>query len=390
MLRRLIRVWIIGIVFPLYAIAGQPSVKINLGPYLQNLSENEVTVVWTTDKPCKSWVEFSKKEDGKNFYSQLPRKAYASQDGLCCVDTLHRVTVTGLEKNTTYFYRVLSQEVKELLPYRPVLGNIVSTDIWKKPLTFTTLDGRQETLSMVMINDIHGKNDLQKKLLEMAPPQNVDMVVFCGDMCNYINKQSDIFTGFLDTSVGLFASRKPFVYVRGNHETRGAYARNFFRYLAGPEGKFYYAFTYGPIRFVVLDSGEDKPDTDVEYSGLVDFDNYILEQKEWLARELESPEFRAASFRVVLSHIPFGKGGWYGSERLRKQLLPLLEGARIDLMLSGHNHTFGFMDKGKVTAFPIIVNSNNSVLTMFGSEDLLKVQVKQIDGKVLLEKEFSK
>ena len=390
MLRRLIRVWIIGIVFPLYAIAGQPSVKITHGPYLQNLSENEVTVVWTTDKPCKSWVEFSKKKDGKNFYSQLPRKAYASQDVLCCVDTLHRVTVTGLEKNTTYFYRVLSQEVKELLPYRPVLGNIVSTDIWKKPLTFTTLDGRQETLSMVMINDIHGKNDLQKKLLEMAPPQNVDMVVFCGDMCNYINKQSDIFTGFLDTSVGLFASNKPFVYVRGNHETRGAYARNFFRYLAGPEGKFYYAFTYGPIRFVVLDSGEDKPDTDVEYSGLVDFDNYILEQKEWLARELESPEFRAASFRVVLSHIPFGKGGWYGSERLRKQLLPLLEGARIDLMLSGHNHTFGFMDKGKVTAFPIIVNSNNSVLTMFGSEDLLKVQVKQIDGKVLLEKEFSK
>lgn len=390
MLRRLIRVWIIGIVFPLYAIAGQPSVKITHGPYLQNLSENEVTVVWTTDKPCKSWVEFSKKEDGKNFYSQLPRKAYASQDGLCCVDTLHRVTITGLEKNTTYFYRVLSQEVKELLPYRPVLGNIVSTDIWKKPLTFTTLDGRQETLSMVMINDIHGKNDLQKKLLEMAPPQNVDMVVFCGDMCNYINKQSDIFTGFLDTSVGLFASSKPFVYVRGNHETRGAYARNFSRYLAGPEGKFYYAFTYGPIRFIVLDSGEDKPDTDVEYSGLVDFDNYILKQKEWLARELESPEFRAASFRVVLSHIPFGKGGWYGSERLRKQLLPLLEGARIDLMLSGHNHTFGFMDKGKVTAFPIIVNSNNSVLTMFGSEDLLKVQVKQIDGKVLLEKEFSK
>ena len=277
-----------------------------------------------------------------------------------------------------------------MLPYRPVLVNIVSTDIWKKPLTFTTLDGRQETLSIVMINDIHGKNDLQKKLLEMAPPQNVDMVVFCGDMCNYINKQSDIFTGFLDTSVGLFASRKPFVYVRGNHETRGAYARNFFRYLAGPEGKFYYAVTYGPIRFIVLDSGEDKPDTDVEYSGLVDFDNYILEQKEWLARELESPEFRAASFRVVLSHIPFGKGSWYGSERLRKQLLPLLESVRIDLMLSGHNHAFGFMDKGKVTAFPIIVNSNNSVLTMFGSEDLLKVQVKQIDGKVLLEKEFSK
>ena len=41
-----------GIVFPLYAIAGQPSAQITHGPYLQNLSEDEVTVVWTTDKPC--------------------------------------------------------------------------------------------------------------------------------------------------------------------------------------------------------------------------------------------------------------------------------------------------------------------------------------------------
>lgn len=75
MLRKLIRVWIIGIVFPLYAIAGQPSVKITHGPYLQNLSENEVTVVWTTDKPCKSWVEFSKKEAGKSLLLPIAAKS---------------------------------------------------------------------------------------------------------------------------------------------------------------------------------------------------------------------------------------------------------------------------------------------------------------------------
>ena len=149
MTKKLIIAIVAGIVFPLYAIAGQPSAQITHGPYLQNLSEDEVTVVWTTDKPCKSWVEFSKKEAGKSFYSQSPRKAYASQDGLYCVDTLHRVTVKGLEKNTTYFYRVLSQEVKELRAYRPVMGSVVSTDIWKKPLTFTTLDNHRETLSMV-------------------------------------------------------------------------------------------------------------------------------------------------------------------------------------------------------------------------------------------------
>ena len=208
MTKKLIIAIVAGIVFPLYAIAGQPSAQITHGPYLQNLSEDEVTVVWATDKPCKSWVEFSKKEAGKSFYSQPPRKAYASQDGLYCVDTLHRVTVKGLEKNTTYFYRVLSQEVKELRAYRPVMGSVVSTDIWKKPLTFTTLDNHRETLSMVMVNDIHGNNELQKKLLGMAPPQDFDMVLFCGDMCSHINRQNDIFTSFLNTSIELFATQK--------------------------------------------------------------------------------------------------------------------------------------------------------------------------------------
>ncbi len=123
MLRKLIRVWIIGIVFPLYAIAGQPSVKITHGPYLQNLSENEVTVVWTTDKPCKSWVEFSKKEDGKSFYSQLPRKAYASQDGLCCVDTLHRVT---LVRNS-----FLGSAVHYCCPLWLYLDNLLLEKVWE-------------------------------------------------------------------------------------------------------------------------------------------------------------------------------------------------------------------------------------------------------------------
>ena len=59
-------------------------------------------------------------------------------------------------------------------------------------------------------------------------------------------------------------------------------------------------------------------------------------------------------------------------------------------MLRGHEHAFGFSDKGNAASFPIIVNSNNSVLTLFASNHSLKVQVKQEDGKILLEKEFQK
>ena len=353
MTKKLIIAIVAGIVFPLYAIAGQPSAQITHGPYLQNLSEDEVTVVWATDKPCKSWVEFSKKEAGKSFYSQPPRKAYASQDGLYCVDTLHRVTVKGLEKNTTYFYRVLSQEVKELRAYRPVMGSVVSTDIWKKPLTFTTLDNHRETLSMVMVNDIHGNNELQKKLLGMAPPQDFDMVLFCGDMCSHINRQNDIFTSFLNTSIELFATQKPFVYARGNHETRGAYARNFSRYF--DRLRQLYARTKG-----LAVSGDRQP-------------------------------------RVQERLLPCGYLTYAFHER-RLVRFRTAAGTTTALIGTGTNRSNVERSRARIRIYrqrkcgllPHHRDSNNSVLTLFASNHSLKVQVKQEDGKILLEKEFQK
>lgn len=59
---------------------------------------------------------------------------------------------------------------------------------------------------------------------------------------------------------------------RGNHETRGSFARQLKDYFFYPEGNYYTAFTRGPVRFVMMDSGEDKTDDNWEYSGLVSFD----------------------------------------------------------------------------------------------------------------------
>ena len=49
----------------------------------------------------------------------------------------------------------------------------------------------------------------------------------------------------------------------------GQFSRHIPAYYAYPDDKYYYAFTRGPVRFVVLDSGEDKTDDSVEYGGLV-------------------------------------------------------------------------------------------------------------------------
>ena len=83
-------------------------------------------------------------------------------------------------------------------------------------------------------------------------------------------------------SIDLFASEKPMYYARGNHETRGEFATSFQKYFSPKEPFLYYLFRQGPVCFIMLDTGEDKPDSDIEYSGITDYDGYRTDQVEWI------------------------------------------------------------------------------------------------------------
>jgi hypothetical protein len=109
----------------------------------------------------------------------------------------------------------------------------------------------------------------------------------------------------------------PMIYVRGNHETRGKYARMLPDYLALPNGRFYYAFDHGPVRFIIMDGGEDKTDDNPAYSGLVNFDRYRIQQKHWLQKEIQSEAFQKALFKIVVVHMPpVASQQWHGSDHL--------------------------------------------------------------------------
>ena len=74
----------------------------------------------------------------------------------------------------------------------------------------------------------------------------------------------------------------------------------------------------GPVCFVVLDCGEDKPDSDVEYSGIVAFDQYRDKQKAWLEEALKNKEFINAPYKVAIVHMP-PFGGWHGEEEVAQK-----------------------------------------------------------------------
>lgn len=364
------------------SVYAQEGIKLAHGPYLQNMGPDEVTVVWLSDKPSVGWVELAP-DDGSNFYATERPRFFDAKNGVKNTSTIHTVKLKGLNPGTNYRYRVFAQEVLSHIGHKIVYGDYAATNVYsKKPLVFKTSDPANQTISFAMVNDIHGNNGLLENLVSKCDLKKTDFIIFNGDMVSVFNEENHIFNGFMDKATALFASEIPMYYTRGNHETRGAFATEFQRYFSPKEENIYYTFRQGPVCFVILDTGEDKPDSDIEYAGITVYDEYRSEQAEWLRQVLNSKEYKEAPFKVIVAHIP-PIGGWHGNLEVENKFMPLLREAKPDLMLCGHLHRFVHQKATAETPFPIIVNSNTAVLKAAANSEELDVQVIDTEGKVL-------
>ncbi len=356
--------------------------SITHGPYLQGLGETEVTMVWTSNRKGIAWVELAPNDNTHFYLTERPR-FFSESYGFKVVDSVHTVKITGLKPDTKYRYRVYSQEVLAHVGTKVLYGPIAATDVYRKqPLEFTTSNPSKKDISFLVVNDIHGNNDLMESLLKGTNWDKTDLVFFNGDMTNDIRSEDQLFADFLDKAVELFASETPMYYARGNHETRGNFATTFPRYFQTPTKELYYMFRQGPVCFVVLDCGEDKPDSDMEYSGIVAFDSYRTKQAAWLKEALKQDVFRDAPYRVVVVHMP-PFGGWHGEQEIADKFVPLLEEAGIDVMLCGHLHRHVFKKAGDGQNFPIIANSNKAIIKASTENSHLKINVFDVEGKLI-------
>ena len=175
--------------------------------------------------------------------------------------------------------------------------------------------------------------------------------------------------------------------VRGNHETRGNYSEEYANLFPSPTGQPYYSFSRGPVYFIVLDGGEDKPDSDIEYNGLADFDTYRDEEAIWLKQIINSNEYRKASVHIVLIHVPPIGDTWHGLLEVQSKFIPILNNAGIDLMLSGHIHRHAYYSPDKTLCkFPLLINSNRHILDI--TVDDMYINVNMINEQGLSEKQF--
>jgi acid phosphatase type 7 len=376
---RAILLFILAIPSGAYAQAAPPVIA--HGPLLTNPAPDGMTVVWFTDKPCTSWVEFATGGNFKTFpqFGGLVQIAKPGSHGLIDADTVrHEIRLTGLEPGKAYRYRVVSKSILAFQPYEVVYGPVAMSEIRE----FRTLDAKRAAFGFVVFQDLHNDAAKLAALAAKADPASADLIFFNGDNVADAGKEEDVFAGLFDPAARLFAGTVPVVMTRGNHETRGAMARHLDGYFPTPSGRYFHAFSQGPVRFVVLDSGEDKPDNSPVYAGLADFDRYRAAQAAWLKEEIRSPAFKSAAYRVVFSHIPpYGKG--YASEQLTALWGPILNEGGVDLVISGHLHSIYLFDPapGKNT-YPVLGGPTDGIIKAAVTGAAISLQIIDANGVV--------
>ncbi|WP_286841555.1 MULTISPECIES: metallophosphoesterase family protein [Sphingobacterium] len=345
--------------------------------YLQNQTETGVSIFTILSKEAFAWLEIL--DNAGNVH----KKIYQSEDGMINANTdFFHFTIEDAPRS--FRYRIKAKEVQKFDPYKIVYGQEIETPIFEAKLAKSD----QEQIRCLVYNDVHEEKSSYHDLIPNQDIAPYDFFVINGDSFHYVTNQQDI-TEKLLKPIEFFATSKPFIMNRGNHETRGSFARNFKRYFGYPDNKYYQAFKRGPIFWIMLDSGEDKPDNHEVYAGTVDYDNYRKEQAQWLEQVLQSKERKRAQHTVVISHIPiFHSDDWHGTLDNRACFHPLFQKYKIDAMISGHTHQYGYYSADKDHNYPVFIGGGpkagkRTIIDVAGNNKSLNIRMTRDDGTEL-------
>lgn len=347
-------------------------------PYLQVLTSSGVDIVFLTSNRAYSWVEYG--ED------QLEQKAQEESDGFIeAYQRINVIRIRNLKPGTTYKYRIVSKEISSFKPYELVYGKQITSEQY----SFITPVEDAESVTCLVFNDIHDRPHSFKDLMAVRGEKSYDFAFLNGDMFDYQEDEQQIIDHLLLPVTAQFASEKPFIMSRGNHETRGKFRREFKDYFSYPTDKYYYSFKQGPVYWIILDTGEDKPDDHPVYAGIVDFDGYRREQALWLEQVVQRKEYRQATYRVVMMHIPpFHSGDWHGTTHCREVFDPIFNDNNVDLVISGHTHRYGVHPPSEEHSYPIIIGGgpkegNRTIIHVEANQRNLAIEMKRDDGQVV-------
>lgn len=303
------------------------------GPYLQSMLPTGVKIMWRTDIPSISKIEYGESLDN---LSQM-----ISSDSL---ELDHIMELKNLTPSTTYYYKVSAQNA------------LAGGDEWHH---FTTAPpfGAISPFRAWILGDFGAANQdqilVKRSFLDYSAEHPVDFWMWLGDNTYTSGKDFEYQNTVFSKDYGYDSIFRylPFYPTPGNHDygsviqgANGVHKGPYFNIVnvfqngeAGGEPsntEKYYSYDYGNVHFISLNS---------EAVSEVFLTN--LNMKNWLIRDLQK---NVQPFTVVYWHqCPYSKGSHNSDaaweifiKAMRENYVPILEEYNVDLVITGHSHVF--------------------------------------------------
>src|SRR5437867_5587575 len=303
------------------------TVAVTRGPYLQTGTPTSITVKWRTDLQTDSCVWYG-----------TSLSSLSSQTCSSTSTTEHEVKLSSLSSNTKYYYSIGTSA-----------GSIAGGDSTYFFLTAPGT-GTAKPTRIWVLGDAGTASSQQRAVRDAyytyTGSRHTDLWLMLGDNAYSDGTDSEYQTAVFDATDGYPTMlRKSVLWPTfGNHDSHSADSSSqsgpYYDIFTLPKSaeaggvasgtEAYYSFNYANIHFVCLDS----TDVDRSPSGAM---------LTWLKADL------AANTQQWLiaywHHPPYSKGSHDSDseselEQMRQYANPILESHGVDLVLSGHSHSY--------------------------------------------------
>ncbi len=227
---------------------------------------------------------------------------YCHSNGIRISDTrVQKFTVPSKLLDREKKYTVTYEEIISRHSYTCDKKKAVSTEYKFKPVE------KKSGINIYHLSDVHG---LEKYAVKAGCyfKDNLDILILNGD----ISSSSDTVKDIMLTYKIAFAITKgeiPCIITRGNHDLRGKCAEKLTEYLPAVNGRSYFTAKLGSIWFLILDCGEDKEDSHIEYSGTAAYHIFRKEETKFIDGVIENSDSEynkdGVNQKIVVAHIPF-------------------------------------------------------------------------------------
>ena len=302
--------------------------------------EDEYQIVFSTSDSAVAWVEIG----GECYYD-----LYAGS--MRSADRVHKITVSQRVLDGAKGYRIHAQQMIYRGPFGGYKGETISRDYDFRPVDVS--DG----LNYFSLSDVHEAVDAATKAATTR--DDLDFIVLLGDIVSMVETEADAQLAN-KLAFSITKGQIPVIYARGNHEIKGEYGEELYKYVGSKNESYAYTVTLSDaVWAVVLDLGEDHEDDWWEYYGTAQFDRYRQEQTQMLEEILEDGDYQSYPYRMALCHIPIMFVDDHGLfEKFREEWTALLNALEIDICLSGHQHKLypflpGTVEAGEELVFTV-------------------------------------